>query len=110
MGTAAFALSAFLAGWFLSPLLTTYTSAGSLDDITTWALKGPGKDIPTPLMGVYLFKGLNPSFLADLSYAHSWDPTARSFIFDMAGPGLHGKRTDHNYHVKPCQALSYPCE
>lgn len=81
--------SAFLAGWFLSPLLQTSTSPGTLDDIASWALQGPGRDIPTPLMGVWLFKGLNPSFLADISYAHSWNAKERSFILDMAGPGMH---------------------
>jgi len=87
MGTAAFALSAFFVGWFFSPLLTTYTTPGTLDDVQSWALQGPGREIPTPLMGLYVFRGLNPSFLADLSYAHSWSPKERSFLLDMSGPG-----------------------
>lgn len=80
--------TAFLAGWFFSPLLHKPTSPGTLDNVREWALNGPGKDIPTPLMGLYVFKGLNPSFLADMSHAHSWNAKERSFVLDMWGPGI----------------------
>ncbi|KAG8458620.1 hypothetical protein KFE25_008417 [Diacronema lutheri] len=83
------AAAAFFAGWFLSPLLTAPASPGTLDNVAAWALQGSGKDIPTPLMGLYVFRGLNPCFLADMSYARAWNPKERSFIFDMSGPGVH---------------------
>jgi hypothetical protein len=87
--TTAFALSALTVGWFFAPLLQPASSPGSLDEIASWAMRGPGVEIPTPLMGVFVFKGLNPAFLADMSYAHSWDAKERSFVFGMGGPGLY---------------------
>ena len=58
-----------------------------LDEVTEWGLRGPGRDLPLPFMGVYLFKGLNPFLLCDLSYAYDWDPVERSFMFDFSTPG-----------------------
>lgn len=58
-----------------------------LDAVSKWGLHGPGKDLPLPFMGVYLFKGLNPFLLCDLSYAYDWNPIEHSFMFDFSQPG-----------------------
>lgn len=58
-----------------------------LDKIEEWGLKRPGRDLPLPFMGVYLFKGLNPFLTVDLSHAYDWDPEEKSFMFDFSRPG-----------------------
>ena len=85
----ALAATACFVGWLFSPLLMAPTNAGALDDIASWAMKGPARALPPPLIGVYVFRGLSPVLLADLSYAHSWNPVERSFVFDMTGPGVY---------------------
>jgi hypothetical protein len=72
------ALAAFLA----APLLRPCSPPGSLDSIASWAMKGPAKNLPPGMNGVYVLKGQNPALLVDFSYAHSYVPATRSFTVD----------------------------
>lgn len=82
-------LAAILVGWLLWPLTMPLRPAGRLDAFESWAMRGPGREIPSPLMGCYTFHGLGPLLLVDLSHAHTWDSRSRSFFFEMGGPGVH---------------------
>jgi len=81
----------------LAPLFRPCSCPGSLDSIREWGLQGPGADLPIPLVGVYVPVGLNPVFLFDLSYAHSWNLKKRSFVLDFGGPGI--ITFPHNYEA-----------
>lgn len=72
-----------LVAYLGAPLLFPCTSPGSLDTIASWAMKGPAKDLPAAMNGVYVLRGLNPALLVDTSYAHSWRPEQRSFVLDV---------------------------
>lgn len=72
-----------LAAYFGAPLLFPCSAPGSLDAIASWAMKGPAKDLPAAMNGVFAFRGVNPAFLMDTSYSHSWNPKTRSFVLDV---------------------------
>lgn len=72
-------------GWLLTPLLIPLEYL-ELDKITEWGLQGPGKDSDNPFLGVYLFDGLNPTAIADMSYC-SWNATTRAALCAFGGPG-----------------------
>ena len=63
-----------------------------LDKIEPWGLQGPSRDLDDmPMMGIYLFVGLNPPLLADLSYGHGLttnDAGHKEFQFNFDGPGV----------------------
>ncbi|KAJ1619979.1 hypothetical protein T492DRAFT_848161 [Pavlovales sp. CCMP2436] len=71
-----------LAAFLAAPLLRPCSSPGSLDSIASWAMKGPAKDLPAGVNGVFVLRGQNPALLVDFSYAHSYDPATRSFTVD----------------------------
>lgn len=82
-------LAALVVGWIIWPLSAPFQPAGHLGAVGSSAMRGPGLSIPSPLMGSYVLEGLSPLLLVDLSHAHSWDPSASSFILDMGGPGVY---------------------
>ncbi|KAG8467437.1 hypothetical protein KFE25_000753 [Diacronema lutheri] len=65
-----------------APLLRPCSSPGSLDDIASWAMQGPAKDLPARLNGVFVFRGVSPALLVDMSYSHSYLPAEGSFVLD----------------------------
>jgi hypothetical protein len=70
--------------YFLAPLWRKCEApTGGLDDIKSWALKGPTTTLPAKINGVFVFRGLNPALLVDMSYARSYQPEQRSFVLDM---------------------------
>lgn len=70
--------------YFFAPLLRKCEApAGGLGDIKSWALKGPTATLPDKLNGVFVFRGLNPALLVDMSHARSYQPEQRSFVLDM---------------------------
>jgi hypothetical protein len=70
--------------FFAAPLLRTCESPGALADIASWALSGPNQELPAPVNGVFVFRGLNPTLLVDMTYSHSYRPATRSFMLDSS--------------------------
>lgn len=65
-------LAATLVAYVIFPLFMPLQEK-SIDDVKSWGLKGPGKSLPIPVMGVYAFSGWNPAVTLDFSYAYGYD-------------------------------------
>jgi hypothetical protein len=75
-------LAATLVAYVIFPLFMPLQEK-SMHDVKSWGLKGPGKGLPIPVMGVYAFSGLNPAVTLDMSYAYDFDKEKSTFWIDF---------------------------